>query len=832
MTPEEWQRLKVIFHAALEMPEDERVGFVRERCGDDAALCEEIEILLATQRESVDFIESPALKSITSFVSEAPTASYPGKQIGKYQIEQQIGRGGMGAVYLAHRADREFDKKVAVKLIKRGLDTEAVISRFRTERQILANLDHPFITKLLDGGTTDDGLPYLVMDHVEGRPLHVYCSENRLSVDERLTLFLKVCSAVAYAHQNLVVHRDLKPSNILVTKDGVPKLLDFGIAKLLEDEIEPQTPETRIAFQALTPDYASPEQLAGNPVTTSSDIYSLGVVLYELLTGHRPFRFKTKDIEEISRVHIDTSPTRPSQVCRELGVNISVDQPETVSRRLRGDLDNIILMAMRKEPERRYSSVEQFANDIQRHLSGMPVNARDDTFGYRASKFVGRNKAGVAAGIGIAATLVGGLIAVSRQARIASRQRDRALREEQKARKVNEFLQQMLASADPRKAGKDLRVADMLRLAAESVRKEFALEPEIAGDLNTTIGLTYLSLGQMREADLYLRSALDIRLASYPRISVEVATSLNNYAKLLEVKGDLDAAEKLYREALATLSVQCGRRDQKIADVLKNLGYLTALKGNSSEAIKLHREEIEIRREIQGESHPDFAMAISKLADVYTVTGRPDLSEPLHRRALEIFRSNYGDEHPDIASTMSNLIRDVLPTRPDEAEQLSREALAMRRRSLGEDHPDVVWSLYSLAYVLIARDKFDEAEQILNEALSKRGANLPDGHPVVASCFLLLGRSLMARRSFNEAHTAFEKCLDLRLKTLPADHWLLATTRTFLGECLVYLGDAEIGEKMLLENYRALREMLGDEHDQTRQAGGRILKIISGNREV
>jgi serine/threonine protein kinase len=382
MTAEDWQKVKEIFNAALDLPAGERHSFIEENCADDE-LRVEVEALLVSADEAESFIEEPALTRVSHLVTDVSRASYIGRQIGSYKIERELGKGGMGAVFLASRADDEFHKKVAIKLIKRGFDTDEIINRFRHERQILAGLEHPFITRLIDGGSTDDGLPYLVMDYVEGLALTKYCAAQQVSLNERLDIFLKICSAVNYAHQNLIIHRDLKPSNVLVGEDGTPKLLDFGIAKLTESDASATLGGTQTTFRVMTPEYASPEQVSGQTVTTRSDIYSLGVVLYELLTGTRPFRIRTNSAEEISRIITDTSPTKPSESARkgeaakrrsgekEAGkfaskISASPRLPFSSSE-LRGDLDNIILMAMRKEPERRYSSVEQFAEDIRRY---------------------------------------------------------------------------------------------------------------------------------------------------------------------------------------------------------------------------------------------------------------------------------------------------------------------------------------------------------------------------------------------------------------------------------------------------------------------------------
>ena len=811
MTPEKWKLVKDIFSAAVELPTDDRMSFVREQADGDEAVVDEVTALLRSDKESEDFIEAPAL-NLSRLVSNE--SDMEGMRIGPYVIEGEVGRGGMGAVYKAVRSDEHFEKRVAIKLIKRGFDTDDIIRRFRHERQILAALDHPNITRLLDGGATDDGLPYLVMDFVEGMPLAKYSREKQLSIADRLRIFLEVCSAVAYAHRNLVIHRDIKPSNIIVTADGVPKLLDFGIAKLTA----PDSAETvgRSGTQIMTPEYASPEQVLGLPVSTSADIYSLGVVLYELLTGRRPFKVKTKNPVEITRAITGSTPVKPSLVVTQ---GRKRNGPRAViSSQLRGDLDNIILMAIRKEPERRYLSVEQFAADIERHLKGMPVIARQDTLGYRTTKFVQRHSAAVAAGTGVLVALVAGLAATRRQATIAERQRD-------KAEKINQFLQKMLASADPREIGKDVKVSEVLSVAADSLESDFEGQPEITADLDNTLGMTYLSLGKLEPAETHLRRSLETRLAIFPRSSLEVATGLNNYGKLLVEKGDLADAEPYFDEALYTFRRHMRPGNLQLAKVLENMAYLAGLQGRHDESIERYEDVLRIFRHSLGENHSEVARIMGRLGSVMTVMDKRERAEPLHRRALEILTLVHGPEHPDIASAVFNLVGTIYAKKPQEAEHLARKSLEVCRRTLGEEHADTAWARYNLAYVLIHGRRYPEAERYLRDALAGRGANLPDKHPVVGSLLLLLGRTLMPQGDLNEARSAFEECLSLRQATLPPGHWLLATTLTFLGECLVHCGETERGLAMMSENCDLLVQRLGRGHEQTRLAVDRLEKL-------
>ncbi len=822
---EKWQKAKEIFQTALNLPSAERPAFIEKASDGDEQIKMEVETLLEAHEEAGDFINKSAF-SVADFVTDTPKTSLIGQKIGVYEIERQIGRGGMGAVYLARRADQTFDKRVAVKLIKRGFDTDEIIRRFRNERQILAGLDHPNITRLLDGGATDDGLPFLVMDFVEGEPLTKFSRQQELSIKERLELFLKICSAVQYAHQNLIIHRDLKPSNVLVTNDGTPKLLDFGIAKLVADESQAETMNT--LTRVMTPEYASPEQIQGKPITTSSDVYALGVILYELLTGVRPYKIKSRSAEEISKIITDSEPVKPSDVIqdgergrrgeRESKKNSPSPPLPFSPSQLRGDLDNIVLMAMRKEPERRYSSVEQFAEDIKRYLNGLPVIARQDSFAYRTSKFINRNKVGVAAVGGVAVSLIAGILTTTRQARIARRQRD-------KAEKINKFLQKMLSSADPRAVGKDAKVVEVLKIAADSVENDFAGSPEIVADLRTTIGLTFLSIGQIESAEPHLAETLEIRRKLFGLENPETAVSLNNFGKLLQAKGDLKRAEKLFRQALKILQKVHRNDSMESAEVLGNLGYLLMLEGNYEEAKNLHHEKLKIIRRISGEKDSEFAQTLSSLANVYSVTGDKKTAEAMHRQALRLTQKLYDVEHPDTATAMLHLAITIIPTKPAEAESLFRQTLASRRKFFGEGHTETAWAIYYLGDVFLRNGNYERAAECATEILNWRGNSIPETHSVINSTLLMLGRCYLGINQTTEAEPLLRECVKLRKETLPADHWLIATAEGYLGECLRQSGKVEEAENLSQKSYKTLLDKLGKDHEHTVLARKRLDKF-------
>ncbi len=489
ISPERWQQVKILFQSAIALERDERAEFLSRNCQQDSQLQNLVERMIAADEEAASFLEESPVQSILASVN---AEQLTGKRVGHYRIIQELGRGGMGAVFLARRED-EFEKVVALKIIKRGMDTDDTLRRFRNERQILAHLDHPNIARLLDGGTTDDGLPYFVLEYVNGSCIDEYCNKKQLSITDRLKLFRQVCDAVSYAHQRLAIHRDIKPSNILVTDDGVPKLLDFGIAKLLTPEAS--TSETVTGMRLMTPEYASPEQARGDSaITTATDVYSLGVVLFELLTGKSPYRFLSKRADEVARVICETEPERPSRVANG---SEATRLPSLGNKRLRGDLDNILLMALRKDPARRYNSVEQFSEDIRRHLEGQPVIARPDTFRYRASKFITRNRAATIGAVIFTITLLTGVVTTFYQARVANRERAKAERRFSEVRELAKSVVFEYHDAIAKLPG-STQVREML--VKDALQYLDNLSQESAGDrsLQRELALAYLKVGDVQ----------------------------------------------------------------------------------------------------------------------------------------------------------------------------------------------------------------------------------------------------------------------------------------------------------------------------------------------
>jgi serine/threonine protein kinase/tetratricopeptide (TPR) repeat protein len=618
------ERIAEIVEAALERDPAERARFVDAACGDDAALHAEVESLLGFQEKARDFIEIPVSEVASRILVESDGELKPGEILGDYKVVSLLGEGGMGEVYLVE--DIKLERRVAVKVVKRGLGSASVLRHSYKEEKILAGLNHPNIARLYGGGMTPSGLPFFVMEYVEGHRLDEFCRERQLSIQDRLALFRKVCAAVTYAHQNLIIHRDIKPANIRVTADGEPKLLDFGIAKLLDPETATVGEMTLTLAAVMTPEYASPEQVRGENMTTASDVYSLGIVLYELLTGERPYRIKSRNPSEISRVICEEEPTRPSTaVARSDGKSKSqIANPKT----LRGDLDNIVLKALRKEPARRYASVAQFSDDIRRYLEGRPVTARKDTFNYRTAKFIQRNKIAVAAAAVILLTLIGGIFATALEARRVDRQRARAEQRFNDVRRlanslmfeIHDSVKDLHGSTPTRRLIVDRALQYLDSLAGEAgdnpaLQRELATAYEKVGDIQ---GNPYsANLGDADGALASYRKALAIReklkdVDETVDTSMEMGRSYRALGDILEQKGHVAGTMDNYRQSMsifeglaaanpASASVQdeLARAHETLADGLSRIA------NSASERLKSYQAALSIRQKLLAQKPSD-----------------------------------------------------------------------------------------------------------------------------------------------------------------------------------------------------------------------------------
>ena len=853
MTPDRWRQVEEIFQAALEQDPKQRPDFLDRACAGDASLLSEVESLIKSHEQAKSFIESPLLEEQTRILVDLPHQPDVSRLIGPYKIIREIGNGGMGTVFLASRADDQYRKAVAIKLIRRGMDTESILSRFRHERQILASLDHPNIARLLEGGTTQDGLPYFVMEYIEGQTIDQYCDTQKLSTADRLKLFRTVCSALHYAHQNLVVHRDIKPSNILVTAGGVPKLLDFGIAKLLKPEMYAQTiAPTETMVRPMTPDYASPEQVRGLPITTASDVYSLGVLLYELLTGHRPYRLSSSSLNDIEKAICEQEPEKPSTAINRTVQVSSSDgrtqtrltpdsvsktregQPEKLRRKLAGDLDNIVLMAMRKEASRRYASVEQFSEDIRRHLEGLPVIARKDTFGYRTGKFIQRHKASFAGAVAIAILLIGFLATTIVQSARISRERDRAQRERDTASRISAFMVDLFKVSDPSEAkGNSITAREILDKGAEKVRHDLSGQPEVQATLMDTIGSVYRSLGLYDRATPLLDEALRLRRAQLGNEHPDVAATMKNMAGLLKDKGDYDSAERIFREVLEMRRRQSGAEDAQVAAALNDLSSVFYEQGRLEECEQYSREALTLQRKLFGNENAEVANTLTNLAEVLVQKGDYESPEPMYQEALAIQRKLLGNEDPKTTLTLNNL-GGLLYLRgdPARAEAIYRELLELDRKMFGAEHPTVAYSLSNLGSAMYAQGKYEGSETLEREALTIRRKALGEDHPLVATSLNNLAVALRSEGNYAAAEPLFRQSIAICRKRLGDTHQSVAAPLNNLAMMFHYKGDLRAAEPLYREALAIRRKSLPAGHAEIADSMVCLAALLTEKREI
>ena len=807
MTPERWQQIGELLDQAREHAAGERPAFLDRACGADRELRGEVESLLELDDQPA-FLDQP----VVNVHGRDPEV---GQSIGPYRIEALLGRGGMGTVYLARRQD-DYRQLVALKLIKRGMDSDEIVRRFENERQILADLDHPNIARLLDGGTAADGRPYLVLEYVEGEPIDRYCDHHQLSTRRRLELFLQVCSAVYVSHQKLVVHRDLKPGNILVDADGVPKLLDFGIAKLLESELAFRTLATLPDRRPMTLRYASPEQVRGEVVTTASDTYALGVLLYRLLTGHHPNDLEDPEVSstvEVIRRICRHEPRRPStairgrKTVRKAGDTVELT-PESVSRtrdgdprrlgrRLKGDVDAIVLKALRKEPKQRYGSVEQFAEDIRRFLDGLPVKARRGTFTYRAGKYVRRNRLALAVllvilAFSVTTTMLWQKAVDERQKAVQERQQ--ADIERQRADRTLELLKGLFKASDPTRPELP-STREVLERGTRLLGDALEEDPEQRADLTGILGNTYRNLGLYREARPLMEESLEIMKRQYPGDHPLLAERINNLAVVSHDIGDYRSAEKYSREALA-MRRRLGQEDTiGIVKTLNNLASMVMKRGNYAEAEELYRRGLDMRIKRNGPRALNVATSLRNLANLFYVRGDAAQAEPLLRRALDIRLENFERRHVNVASVLDKLgsVRQALGD-DHEAEKLFTEALNIQRHFRGNEHLTVAHSQVNLAALIIEQDA--------------------------------------SREALETAAVLLRQALSTLVRKKPAGDWEIARAESVLGALLARLGRFAEAESCLIESHRLLVEARGADAIYSRNALDRAREFRQARARV
>ncbi|MCH9647836.1 MAG: serine/threonine-protein kinase [Deltaproteobacteria bacterium] len=849
----DWDRVDELFQLALDLAEPERQSFLNRMCRSQGNL----------KREVVSLLE--AYEGASRFLERSPLEQFAGNlRIGPYQVTKELARGGMGTVFLARLVDDPSPRDFAVKVINTDLESEVAARRFAQEQQILATLEHPNIARFLEGGTTPDGRPFLVMEYIRGEPIDRYCDRLRLSIDERLDLFLEVCLAVQHAHQKLVVHRDLKPNNVLVTEQGVPKLLDFGTAKLLDPALRLSgLTATATGLFLMTPSYASPEQVRGEGISTLSDVYGLGALLYELLTGQRAHRLTSRSPAEILRVVCEQETLRPSwavataregQVGRESREEIArrrSTQPARLKRDLEGDLDRILLLALRKEPEQRYGSVEQFADDLQRHRKGLPVVAAPSSYRYRARKFVRRHRTAAAVLFVVWLSLViftGQLVLHSQR---TEQGKESAELERRKAEAVSTFLVELF---DHRYFETAEDVGTVLDRGVERLKRNFPSPPEVRAGQLEALGQGYRRLGLYQQAAPLLREALELRQRRFGPEHLDTASSFHELGLLLWKQGEMTEAKALMERGLATRERLAGRDSQLVADSLEGLfkpEAMARLAGAEALGIRV----LELRRRHLPPDHPKVALALSSLG-MYQVqllkfrqglrsleealaihervlgaedprTGESALrlggmlskvgeyrrAEELLLRALEIYRRALGPEHPGVAAChgqLGNLYYELLDL--DRSEVEMQAALKLTEERFGVDSP---WTadahlglglvFYQRGELRLAEARFEHAFELYSRPRARDGL-----YASVPLHFLAVLARLEGE--YSRAEALLGRVLKIRQKRLPPSHPEIATTVGEKGLLELDQGNAEAARALLHRSLVLRRNALGEDH--------------------
>lgn len=860
LTPERWAKVDQLYHRAAELDGKEQLAFLEDECAGDTELRNYLIGLLQVDVEGADSANTIVAETMRGAFGEVPPDSMFGQRIGSYRVLRILGTGGMGIVYLAERADDQFEQDVAIKLGRHRLVDPQAEVRLRTERQILSDLDHPNIARLLDGGTIEDGVPYLVIEYINGVRVDTYCDLHRLSIGDRLGLFLSICSAVHYAHQNLVIHRDLKAANILVTEAGTAKLLDFGIAKLIDTGDEPAL--TQEGAVVMTPANAAPEQVKNEPVTTSTDVYMLGLLLYDLMSGYKAFDPTGLTPSEFAMEILENEVQAPS---RQLQHQISSDDsgivqtiagnrattPERLVRALRGDIDTIVGKALRKEPGRRYRSVNALAHDIELHLRGMPIDARVESLRYRTSKFVRRHYAAVTASVAVFVALLGFSIALTVQNRIVVQERDTA-------REISQFLEDVFMAQDPAQTrGTSITADEILATGAARVQDDLNDRPEIQSALMGTIGRVYFNLGVYDKSSRLLDEALRLQEQIAGKNAPEVADLQVDLAESLIQVPDYDRAKTLLTDALETNRRNGDPVSAAVAENLLHLAELHLKLGELDLAENFAVASVDTYEQLDADHRIAYANSTNLLARILQVRGDLDRTETLMLRAIDILAEAGGSDHPTMAYYLQNLgvlqhskgdlaaaeitfnnaletterifgdehrlyagvLRDqglLLHARGNlrAANLFLRDSLQIYELTLGPLHPMVGYDLTALGRVLHDAGELIEAELMLIRAIEIYDAAFDSGHQYTASAMTELGAVMNSAGRPSEAESVLANALEIRVRDYAADHELVVSTQTEYADALLRLGRLEEAGPLLQKSVEILSERPGRRLDR------------------
>lgn len=831
-----WARICAIFDMAADRPVDEWDAIITRESGDDTSLRDEVLGILAAEREDRFRLEQPRFR-LEDADGAQEGIERVGQIVARYRLVRLIGHGGMGSVYEGVRADDEYEQRVAVKLIRPQLAAAGMASRFRHERQILAALEHRNIARLLDGGGTEHGEPFFVMEYVEGMPITAYCNEHRLSIADRLRLFLQACSAVQHAHGKLVVHRDLKPANILVAADGSVKLLDFGIAKLLgaQDggDADSMDTATHGIARALTPEYASPEQLRDEPASVASDVYSLGVILYELLAGRRPFVGAGRSLLASLNTAEAGAPSPSTVVTPDAAIRMSEPNVARLRRSLAGELDSIVRTAIRPAASERYASVETFADDLRRYLDGVPVTAHPDSALYRARKFVRRHRGSVLTASVAVAALIGGTIATATQARRADTQARRAEVERTKVARINTFLQDMLSAPDTRWIASGTRhasqttVSQVLDDAARRAGVDLATEPQVESAVRQTLGRTYTAIGRYSAAATQLERALAIDRGTHAPVIPIVVTDVHDLGMARFRLGDNYAADTLFRAALRL----CDANDQAAdtahvcGQTINDLGLATMFENELPESERLFRTALDMAKRILGPFHPAVAVVLGNLGLVRDSRGDLTGAEQYYRQALAVFARS-SREFPERTYALENLASLLaMEGRLSEAEPLVQQAIEIGTRTEGPSHPDVGFGWVNLGAIHRDMGKLALARTEMTRGLKILAEAGPGARHYYVRVHTEDARLMIASGKPKEAIPVLRALLDSVVKEYKPDDYRAAEVREALGEALVASGRRATALPLLAASYAAFLNDFGATHPETVAAKQRLDEV-------
>ncbi|WP_263792505.1 tetratricopeptide repeat protein [Salinibacter sp.] len=817
MASSQWSRATSLLNAMLEADPADPEAWLDDRCGEDAALRVEVWSLwrayeegpLSGDMRGADWLGASG--AVPASVTDAPASVFEsGARIGAYRVTGEIGVGGMSVVYRAERDDGNYDQTVAIKLLQRRLHADDADARFRAERQVLASLDHPNIARLLDGGVTEGGRPYLVMEHVDGLPITQYAEAHALDLDARLDLLLQVADAVQGAHGSLVVHRDLKPSNVLVTEtEAGPqvKLLDFGIAKLLDDSLPVTRPVTRTGHHLMTPSYAAPEQIRRAEVTVATDVYQLGVLAYELLTGGRPFDMQDKRLTEVERLVVETDPARPSRAATSEAVP---------PRALKGDLDTILLQALRKAPGRRYRSVEALAADLRRHRRREPIHARTATLGYRTRKFVQRHRWGLATTVGGVLLMAAALVAVLHE-------RNQAQQEARKAEQVSAFLVDLFEAADPNESQGDTLTARTLLQRGRDRVSALDDEPAVQAEMMHVLGQTHRRLARYEAADTLLRGALDLRSSIHGDAHPATLESLSALALLRRDRGDYPAADTLLRNVIRVRRALRGETDSSVVRALMHRGFVQRRRDDLPGAEKSLREALDAKR--ARADAPDLLTAelLFNQAAVLREQDRHAAALPLQRRSLDLVRQRTDGPHPGVEANLGNLA--LLRSEQSDyaaADSLYRAAIEQATALYGPEHPQGALWTGNLGTVHLEQFQYAPADSLFRRALAIDRAVYEMPHPRAALHLDNLADTHSEAGRYAIADSTYRAALRMMGQVYAPLHPRVANTLRDHGQLLMRAGRIDSAAATLERSVAMYRETRPEDHPELETARLRL----------